>query len=108
MTGQPGARFRTLNGITICDSSRIIEVLERSYPAPPLYPADLAERKRALELEEFFDEELGPYFRRWFFHTVLDYPDYVANLFACDSSGAARLAYRATFPALVPVLKRAM
>jgi glutathione S-transferase len=108
MTGQTAVPVLTLNGASIFDSSRIIEVLEGSYPAPPLYPADLAERKRALELEDFFDEELGPFFRRWFFHTVLDYPDYVANLFACDSSAAARLAYRAAFPALVPVLKRAM
>ena len=29
-------------------------------PEPPLYPADPEQRRRALELEEFFDEELGP------------------------------------------------
>jgi glutathione S-transferase len=108
MTGQSAVPVLNLNGATIFDSSRIIEVLERSYPAPALYPADPAGRERALELEDFFDEELGPYYRRWFFHTILDYPDYVANLFACDSSVAVRITYRAAFPALVPILKRAM
>lgn len=108
MTGQSAVPVLILNGSTIFDSSRIIEALEKSYPSPTLHPADPAVRKRALELEEFFDEELGPYDRRWFFHLTLDYPDYVAGLFACEAGPAARLAYRAAFPALVPVLKRAM
>jgi glutathione S-transferase len=48
------------DGEAIGDSTRIIEALERRYPEPPLYPADPAERRRALELEDFFDEQLGP------------------------------------------------
>jgi glutathione S-transferase len=44
----------------IGDSTRIIEVLERRYPDPALYPSDPDERRRALEIEEFWDEELGP------------------------------------------------
>jgi glutathione S-transferase len=53
-----------LNGDTIHDSTQIIERLEREYPEPPLYPSDPGERRRALELEEFFDEELAPHIRR--------------------------------------------
>ena len=53
-----------LNGDTVHDSTRIIERLERDYPAPPLYPEDPDDRRRALELEEFFDEELAPHLRR--------------------------------------------
>src|ERR671914_426476 len=47
-----------LDGRTIDDSTVIIEELESRHPAPALYPADPAERERALELEDFFDEEL--------------------------------------------------
>jgi glutathione S-transferase len=52
-----------LNGTSIGDSTAIIAALEEAYPEPPLYPADPGERARALELEEFFDEELGPHLR---------------------------------------------
>ena len=55
-----GATFPILklNGHAVGDSTRIIELLEREYPEPPLYPADPAERQRALELEDHFDEQL--------------------------------------------------
>ena len=52
---------------TIGDSTQIIAALEEAYPDPPLYPTDPAERERALELEDWFDEELGPYIRRYAF-----------------------------------------
>ena len=51
----------TLDGRSIGDSTRIIAALEERWPRPPLYPEDQALRRRALELEEFFDEELGPH-----------------------------------------------
>jgi glutathione S-transferase len=49
-----------LNGKTIGDSMAIIAALEDLKPDPPLYPQDQDERERALELEEYFDEEVGP------------------------------------------------
>ena len=49
-----------LDGEVISDSTAIIGALERRYPAPPLYPDDPAERRRALDLEGYFDEELAP------------------------------------------------
>jgi glutathione S-transferase len=57
-----------LDGQAIGDSTEIIAALERRFPDPPLYPDDPAERRRALELEEFFDEELGPHMRLYAFH----------------------------------------
>jgi glutathione S-transferase len=53
-----------LDGRNIGDSTAIIAALEERFPAPPLYPADLAERRRALALEDYFDEELGPAIRQ--------------------------------------------
>lgn len=59
-----------LDGETIADSSEIIAALERRHPEPPLYPADPAERARALELEQFFDDELGPPIRLVAWHEI--------------------------------------
>jgi glutathione S-transferase len=53
-----------LDGRNIGDSTAIIAALEERRPEPPLYPADVAERRRALELEDYFDEELGPAIRQ--------------------------------------------
>jgi glutathione S-transferase len=71
LTRKPTFPVLKLNGRAIGDSTRIIEALEHQYPDPPLYPTDPTERRRALELEDFFDEELGPYIRRWIFHEGL-------------------------------------
>src|SRR5436305_13917651 len=53
-----------LDGRRIVDSTRIIEALEHRHPEPGLYPADPAERERALALEDFFDEHAGHDLRR--------------------------------------------
>jgi glutathione S-transferase len=57
-----------LDGEAIGDSTAIIGALERRHPDPPLYPEDPAERRRALDLEDFFDEELAPHARLLAFH----------------------------------------
>lgn len=59
-----------LDGHALGDSSAIIAALERSYPHPPLLPSDAGQRERALALEEFFDEQLGPYSRLLVFHEL--------------------------------------
>lgn len=53
-----------LDGRNVGDSTAIVAALEERYPDPPLYPSDIALRRRALELEEYFDEELGPAIRQ--------------------------------------------
>src|SRR3954465_11655151 len=42
-------------------STAILQAIEERYPEPPLMPADPDDRRRALKIEEFFDEELGPH-----------------------------------------------
>jgi glutathione S-transferase len=64
-----------IDGETIADSSAIIAALEERFPERPLFPADPDERRRALELEEFFDEELGPYIRQLAFHELGNDPE---------------------------------
>ena len=74
-SGSPAAPTRpspcsSWTGARIGDSTAIIAALEQRYPELPLYPADPAERRRALELEDFFDEELGPNIRLLAFHEL--------------------------------------
>jgi glutathione S-transferase len=57
-----------LDGRRIGDSTAIIAALEERFPEPPLYPADPGERRRALELEDWFDRELGPPIRQLVWH----------------------------------------
>jgi glutathione S-transferase len=59
-----------IDGRAIGDSSEIIAVLEERHPEPPLFPADPEQRRRALEIEDFFDEELGPHIRLLAFHEL--------------------------------------
>ena len=108
MTGKTHVPVLKLNGTAITDSSKIIEALERAYPEPALYPADPEQRRRALELEDFFDEELGPYIRRWIFHVILPYPKFVRAAFVSHASPAAQLAQRAMSPLIGVIMRRQM
>ncbi|MCW5889268.1 MAG: glutathione S-transferase [bacterium] len=62
-TGQGKLPILFLDGRAIADSTRIIAALEERWPEPPLHPSDPAARARALALEDFFDEGLGPAIR---------------------------------------------
>ena len=62
-TGRGTLPILFLEGRAIGDSTRIIAALEDHYPEPPLYPADSDARHRALALEDYFDEHLGPALR---------------------------------------------
>jgi glutathione S-transferase len=105
MTRSPTFPVLTLNGKRIGDSTRIIEALEERYPEPPLYPADPDERRRALELEEFFDEELGPHIRRALFAEVTKEPALFAQAAAPRAGRVEHLIYRGTATAAAPILR---
>jgi glutathione S-transferase len=98
-----------LDGKRIGDSTAIIGALEERYPNPPLYPADPDQRRRALELEDYFDEELGPKIRLLAWHEVtrdadglveLVGPDVPESLKRLDPSGAATASYARAFTQL--------
>ena len=93
-----------LDGRAIGDSTRIIAALERHRPDPPLYPADPEDRRRALELEEHFDTELGPHIRRAVFNVVFDDRDAAVPELAKGNRTAER-ALMAAWPALGPVYR---
>ncbi|MGH8458284.1 MAG: glutathione S-transferase family protein, partial [Nevskiales bacterium] len=106
LTGQTMLPILVMNGRAINDSTRIIEALEQAYPAVPLYPEDTALRRRALELEEYFDEEWGPHLRSAAFYLMRPYPRYFASLADTDRGLVTRLVYRTAFPLMLTLLLR--
>jgi len=76
-----------LDGRAIGDSSEIIAALEQRYPERPLYPADPEQRRRALELERFFGEELGPHVRLLAFHELGKDPERFEAVIARTTPG---------------------
>src|SRR5258707_8274239 len=85
-----------LDGKRIMDSTRIIEALEGRFSDRPLYPADPADRARALELEEFFDENAGHDVRRVAFWDMREVPGYLPNFIATGFGGAGHAFTRGT------------
>src|SRR5215471_20699027 len=65
-TGRGTLPILFLDGRAIGDSTHIIAALEDRFREPPLYPGDAAARQRALALEDYFDEQLGPALRAAF------------------------------------------
>src|SRR5262249_3622999 len=98
LTGQKQVPVLRLDGRTINDSTRIIDELERRFPDPPLLPTDEAQRKRALELEEHFDYEIGPPVRRVLFPVILLDGAFMAGFMSTGFGPTARALYRWTFP----------
>ena len=94
-----------LNGDTIADSTQIIERLERDYPHPPLYPEDPDDRRRALELEEFFDEELAPHIRRAAFALVTRDADAFAWIAAPKAGKVLHAGFKSTAVLAAPMVR---
>ncbi|HEX7290690.1 MAG TPA: glutathione S-transferase family protein [Conexibacter sp.] len=94
-----------LDGRAIGDSTAIVAALEERYPDPPLYPADAAERARALELEDFFDEQLAPYLRRVAWYEVSRDPRVFFETAFPDSSPLLRAAFRPSAFAVTRTVK---
>jgi len=78
-----------LDGERIGDSTAIIVALERRFPEPPLYPHDPQERRRAVELEDWFDRELAPYIRRLAFYELRRDPELLGEVAASAAPAMA-------------------
>ena len=92
-----------VDGVRIGDSTRIIEELERRWPDPPLYPADPDERKKALELEDFFDEHCAHDMRRVLFDPMLKHPELMA-----EATGTDQRRGGSVIKVIYPVVQRAV
>lgn len=92
-----------IDGRAIGDSTAIIAALEERFPDPPLYPADAAERERALALEDLFDERLAPALRSFGFHHIFGERGGIAAAVVPD-----RPALRRVFEVGEPVVRAIM
>ena len=95
-----------LDGRTIGDSTAIIAALEEHRPDPPLYPADPADRARALEIEDRYDEELAPLLRRFMWHHTLGDTDATLQAVAPNASEARKRFMRTITPAASRMVRR--
>jgi glutathione S-transferase len=93
-----------LDGRRIVDSTAIIATLEERQPDPPLYPADPDERRRALELEDYFDEHAGHDMRRVGFWEARDETRYGAAFLSTDQLPGVRLLLFSLQPLARPAL----
>ena len=91
-----------LDGERIVDSTAIIAALEQRQPEPAIYPADAAQRRRALELEDFFDESAGHDMRRVGFWEARQNLGYAVAFMTTDQPRArrsvGRVGLRIAFP----------
>lgn len=106
-TGRGTLPILFIDGQAIGDSTRIIEALETLQPDPPLYPRDSAARARALELEDFFDEQVGhPVRTAVLGRNFASDPDTVIGALSTGMGATAQRGMRLAFSVFGPFYKR--
>jgi glutathione S-transferase len=79
---QPTIPILQMDGRAVGDSTAIIAALDAKYLDRPLYPSIPHDRSRALELEDWFDENLGPAARLLPFYELIQEPEVFAEVAA--------------------------
>jgi len=82
----------------ISDTTAIVAAVEELRPDPPLYPADEAHRRQALDLEEFFDEHCGHEIRRVSIDQLFEDRKVAYDAFVHDSPAVIRRQFPVVFP----------
>lgn len=108
LSGQRQVPVLVDGGDVIPGSAAIIEHLEKRHPDPPLYPADAEERRRALDIARWFDDEVGPAIRRAFFYDLLPDGAAAARLFTLGRTDLTARLYRASFPLTRAIMRADM
>ena len=96
------------DGHFVQGSAEILSYLDEQFPEHPLTPGDPALRERALEIERFFDREVGPHVRRFCYDTLLEHPRVVVPLLAQGGPFWARPLLYLVFPKLKSLMRRTM
>ncbi len=108
LSGQNKLPVLEIDARALSGSARILEALESLRPEPALYPADPAQRRRALEIQAHFDEAVAPDLRRLFWATYVDDAASCARMAADGFSASARRLWRAALPLMRPLFRRNM
>jgi len=109
LTGQSQVPVVRFGDGLVHGSARILDELERRSPEPPLYPDDPGQRNEALEIQRWFDDEVGPGVRRALFSVmVAEAPGYLCRMFAGARALPVRAGYRALFQLVRSKMQREM
>jgi glutathione S-transferase len=108
LTGQQQVPVLRDGDALVAGSAAILEYLEARHPESALYPSDPSARARAIEVQRYFDDEVGPGIRLAMFHDLLVDPSYFVRLFTWDQPAVKRIAYRGLFPIVRLVMTREM
>jgi glutathione S-transferase len=106
MTGQSKTPVLQIGEKIICGSAQIIETLDDLFPDKPLLPGNADDRKKALEIEAWFDEDIGPRLRRAVLGKMIDEGVYMARMFSAPHNRIVRALYCATFPFAKGLIKK--
>ncbi len=90
------------------DSTKIISYLEEKYPENALNPLDENLKKEAIELEEYFDREVGPHLRRFFYYYLLEDKPLVTSMLLQQAPAWGKNLYRVIFPLVRSFMKKGM
>jgi glutathione S-transferase len=89
----------------IANSSDILNYLDRHYPEPSLMPTDPSLKQEVLEWERFADKEIGPQVRKICYHTLLDHPKRVREIFCLGQPWYKALLIKLIFPKLAKKMR---
>lgn len=103
--GQKAMPVLRHQGQVMKSSAAVVDYLERQWPSPALYPSDPAPRERALEIQAWFDDEIGPAVRRAAFYEWLPHTTYAARCFADGAPEWQQKLYVLSFPLIRSVMK---
>ena len=78
-------------GEVLVDSSAIVRFIAQELPETGLLPMCSADRQEAVEMERYFDRDLGPHTRRWAYFQLLDCAGLLNRLSASGVPRAERL-----------------
>ena len=106
--GQKSMPILRHQGRVLKDSAAVLEYLEEAYPNSPLFPTDPQQRARAMEIERWFDDEVGPALRRACFHELLPHTEYAARRFSHGLPEWRQKLYVAAFPGVRAVMRMDM
>lgn len=108
LTGKTETPVLIADGQVIAGSAATIDFLEAEHPSPALYPALPEWRRKALEVQRFFDEEIGAEARRAFFLEFLADGGYAARCIADAFGGVTRALYGLGFPITRMIMRKQM
>lgn len=106
LSGQLQTPVLEMDGAIIAGSAKIIDTLEQHFPTPALYPQVESHRQAALDVQTYFDAEVGPAVRTVVFAELIKNGDYLCHMFGSSKGWLKRAAYRATFPLAKPLIAK--